>query len=138
MRVRCIISIVVTIASLLVLTMLGWGQKHKATPEIIERLKKAYAHYCQGQYEQSLALALPLYQKDPDIWVAWWPKWLYRVVKEPLPSPYEKSQIMQMTVKSYEAGRPFPLSAYVKTANARRLVADSYLALGRYQEALPI
>ncbi len=43
-----------------------------------------------------------------------------------------------MTVRSYEAGRPFNLSAYVRTANAAQLTADAYFALGRYQEALPI
>jgi tetratricopeptide (TPR) repeat protein len=138
MRVKCIIGISVIIVGVLGVAMSGWGQKHKASPEITESLKKAYAHYCQGQYEQALALALPLYQKDPDIWVAWFPTWVYRVAKGPVPNPYHKSTIMRMTIESHERGRPFNLSAYCKTANAAHLTARAYSALGRYQEALPI
>lgn len=138
MKCSWITKVNVVVLSLWVMMTLGNGQKFKATQEITERLKKAYAYYCQGQYEQALNSALPIYQKDPDIWVAWWPKWVYRVVKGPIPDPYQKSEIMRLTVKSYEEGRSLNLSAYRKTANARQLVADSYFALGRFQEALPI
>jgi tetratricopeptide (TPR) repeat protein len=114
------------------------GQRNKATPEITAQLKKAYAYSCQGQHEQTLAAVLPIYQKDPRVWIAWFPTWVYRVGKGTVPNPYDKSAAIRMTFKSYEAGQPFNLSAYRKVASVAELTARAYFSLGRYEEALKI
>jgi len=125
--------VVVTATICAVITAVS-GQKFKATPEVTEKLKEAYALLEQGQPERALAVALPIYRKDPEIWVAWWPKWVFRVVKELPPDPYAKSEIMR---RGIEGGQTLLLIAR-KTTNARRIVAYALFDLGRYQEALPI
>jgi tetratricopeptide (TPR) repeat protein len=125
--------VVVTATICAVITAVS-GQKFKATPEVTEKLKEAYALLEQGQPERALAVALPIYRKDPEIWVAWWPKWVFRVVKELPPDPYAKSEIMH---RGIEGGQTLLLIAR-KTTNARRIVAYALFDLGRYQEALPI
>jgi len=130
---RLVMFVVVTATICAVITAVS-GQKFKATPEVTEKLKEAYALLEQGQPERALAVALPIYRKDPEIWVAWWPKWVFRVVKELPPDPYAKSEIMH---RGIEGGQPLLLIAR-KTTNARRIVAYALFDLGRYQEALPI
>jgi tetratricopeptide (TPR) repeat protein len=125
--------VVVTATICAVITAVS-GQKFKATPEVTEKLKEAYALLEQGQPERALEVALPIYRKDPEIWVAWWPKWVFRVVKELPPNPYAKSEIMH---RGIEGGQTLLLIAR-KTTNARRIVAYALFDLGRYQEALPI
>ena len=130
---RLVMFVVVTATICAVITAVS-GQKFKATPEVTEKLKEAYALLEQGQPERALAVALPIYRKDPEIWVAWWPKWVFRVVKELPPDPYAKSEIMH---RGIEGGQTLLLIAR-KTTNARRIVAYALFDLGRYQEALPI
>jgi len=130
---RLVIVVAVTATICAVITAVS-GQKFKATPEVTEKLKEAYALLEQGQPERALAVALPIYQKDPEIWVAWWPKWVFRVIKELPPDPYAKSEIMR---RGIEGGQTLLLIAR-KTTNARRIVAYALFDLGRYQEALPI
>jgi tetratricopeptide (TPR) repeat protein len=130
---RLVMFVVVTATICAVITAVS-GQKFKATPEVTEKLKEAYALLEQVQPERALAVALPIYRKDPEIWVAWWPKWVFRVVKELPPDPYAKSEIMH---RGIEGGQTLLLIAR-KTTNARRIVAYALFDLGRYQEALPI
>jgi len=134
MKTQRVVKVIVVIATICAVTTTTNGQKFKATSEVTEKLKEAYALIEQGQPERALALALPIYRKDPEIWVAWWPKWVFRAVKEPPPDPYAKSEIMR---RGIEGGQTLLLIAR-KTANARRIVAYALFDLGRYQEALPI
>ena len=129
-----VIRTIAVSVSLCIIVSVANGQKFKATSDVTEKLKEAYALLEQGQPERALAIVLPIYQKDPEIWVAWWPKWVFRVVKEPLPDPYAKSEIMR---RGIEGGQIFLLTVR-KSANARRLVAEALFDLGRYQEALPL
>ncbi len=129
-----VIRTIAVSVSLCIIVSVANGQKFKATSDVTEKLKEAYALLDQGQPERALAIVLPIYQKDPEIWVAWWPKWVFRVVKEPLPDPYAKSEIMR---RGIEGGQIFLLTVR-KSTNARWLVAEALFDLGRYQEALPL
>ncbi len=106
----------------------------KANVEAMEKLKEAYAAYVQGQYQRAIRLALEVYQKYGDVQAKWFPSWVRRFVKESLPDPYDKEQVLSRTIGSFETHRPFLYTMAIRNTFPSYLLAFSYAELGNLEE----
>ncbi len=52
------------------------------------KMREAYAAFHQGQHQRAWELARQVYERYGNLVVAWYPSWLRRQVRRPLPSPY--------------------------------------------------
>jgi len=102
--------------------------------DVEEQVKHAYALFVQGQYETALAIALRVHQRHGDVMVCWYPKWVLRFTKGPLPDPYDKGSILRATVEG--SGLPMPASMAVMGKSVRVLIAEIYEEAGQYEEAI--
>jgi len=58
----------------------GKGRKiPKAPPEAIEPLKRAYAAWKQGHYEQAIQIAKAVYERYGEVYAVWWSTWARRI-----------------------------------------------------------
>ncbi len=122
----------------------GWGfsqSTRKPIPplpkqprEVEEQVKRAYALFVQGQYGTALAIALKVHQQHGDVMVCWYPKWVLRFAKGPLPDPYDKGSVLRATVEG--SGLPVPVSMAVMSIGVALLVAEIYEQVGEYEEAI--
>jgi len=106
----------------------------KPSKEVEEGVKRAYALFVQGQYEEALAVALKVHQQHGGVMVCWYPLWVLRHAKGNLPDPYDKGSILRATVEG--SGLPVPASMAVRTKSVRVLIAQIYEEMGDYKEAI--
>ncbi len=52
------------------------------------KMQEAYAAFHQGQHQRAWELARQVYERYGNLVVAWYPSWLRRQVRRPLPDPY--------------------------------------------------
>ena len=104
----------------------------KASSQASEKLKKAFAAYSQGNYEQAIELAIDVYKREGNVRARWWQSWVFRYVgKENLPDPYDFDAIRRMWVEGMGH-----LATGVRGARPAWILALSYLELGNYEEAV--
>lgn len=104
-------------------------QLPRANKEAEEKLKAAYAAYVQGQYRTAIRLALEVYKKYGDVEARWFPSWVSKVLKGPLPDPYNRGEVLSKTI-----GGSFLFTMAVKNTFPSFLLARSYLACGEHGE----
>ena len=106
----------------------------KPPKEVEEMVKKAYALFVQGQYDEALAIALRVHQQTGNVMVCWYPRWVLRYAKGDLPDPYDKGSVLRATVEG--SGLPIPASMAVMGKSVRVLIARIYEEKGDYEEAI--
>jgi len=103
-----------------------------APKEDAEKLKQAYALLEQGlSAELAYRLAYEVYQKHGIVRAAWFPSWLYRQAKKPLPDPNDRLAVIGSVV---EGGHGLPLSMLRRGATSIGLLFRASCALGNYEE----
>ncbi|MCS7254952.1 MAG: tetratricopeptide repeat protein, partial [Armatimonadetes bacterium] len=120
----------------------GYGQQTvksvppllKPSKDVEERVKKVYALFIQGQYDEALSIALKVHQQSGNVMVCWYPSWVLRFAKGDLPDPYDKGSILRATVEG--SGLPIPISMAVRAKSVRVLIAEIYEEMGNYKEAI--
>jgi len=109
-----------------------WRPIPKASPQAAEKLKKAFAAYSQGHYEQAIQLALEVYKGEGNVRARWWQSWVFRYAKgETLPDPFDFDAIRRMWVE----GKGH-LANGARGARPVWILALSYLEAGNYEEAV--
>ncbi|MFA0739851.1 MAG: hypothetical protein LKKZDAJK_002977 [Candidatus Fervidibacter sp.] len=103
-----------------------------APKEAAEKLKQAQALLEQGlSPELAYRLAYEVYQKHGVVRTAWFPLWLYRQAKRPLPDPNDRLAVIGSVV---EGGHGLPLSMLRKGATSIGLLFRASCVLGNYEE----
>jgi hypothetical protein len=103
-----------------------------APKEAAEKLKQAYALLEQGlSAELAYRLAYEVYQKHGIVRAAWFPSWLYRQAKKPLPDPNDRLAVIGSVV---EGGHGLPLSMLRRGATSIGLLFRASCVLGNYEE----
>ena len=102
-----------------------------APKEAAEKLKQADALLEQGlSAELAYRLAYEVYQKHGVVRAAWFPSWLYRKAKRPLPDPNDRLAVIGAVV---EGGYGLPLSMLRRGATSIGLLFRASRALGNYE-----
>ncbi|MFA0740414.1 MAG: hypothetical protein DFNUSKGM_000520 [Candidatus Fervidibacter sacchari] len=102
-----------------------------APKEAAEKLKQADALLEQGlSAELAYRLAYEVYQKHGVVRAAWFPSWLYRKTKRPLPDPNDRLAVIGAVV---EGGYGLPLSMLRRGATSIGLLFRASRALGNYE-----
>jgi len=104
-------------------------QLPKANEEATEKLKAAYAAYVQGHYRKAIRLALEVYWEHGDVEAKWFPSWVAKVVKGPIPDPYNQGEVLSRTIKG-----SFLFTTAIQSTFPSYLLARSYLACGEHKE----
>jgi len=109
-----------------------WRPVPKASPQAAEKLKRAFAAYSQGHYDQAIQLALDVYQQEGNVRARWWQLWVSRYVgKEGLPDPYDFDAVRKMWVE----GKGH-LATGARGARPVWILALAYMEIGDYEEAM--
>ena len=104
----------------------------KASSQAAEKLKRAFAAYSQGHYDQAIQLALDVYQQEGNVRARWWQSWVFRYAgKEGLPNPYNFDAIRKMWVEG--KGN---LAIGVRGARPVWILTLAYMEIGDYEEAV--
>ncbi|MCS7253590.1 MAG: hypothetical protein RMK18_06810 [Armatimonadota bacterium] len=103
----------------------------KANEEATEKLKEAYAAYYQGWYDRAIQLAMEVYRKYGDVHACWWPTWAKKSMKNNLPDPHDRGEILERTIK-----RKGLLTMMLSGTTAASLLSYAHLDAGRYQELI--
>ncbi|MCS7266407.1 MAG: hypothetical protein NZ805_16450 [Armatimonadetes bacterium] len=77
-----------------------WRPVPKASYQVAEKLKEAFAAYSQGHYEQAIQLALDVYNREGDVRARWWQSWVFRYSQgERLPDHFDFDAIRRMWIE---------------------------------------
>jgi len=100
-------------------------------PDAADKIKHAYAALNQGDPSMARQLALEVYERYSDLLVAWYPAWLVRQVKKPLPDPYALAKELG---KVSLGGVQVSLSHLRLSTSVVRLLFDASWELSRFDE----
>jgi tetratricopeptide (TPR) repeat protein len=96
----------------------------KAPEEAIEPLKRAYAAWKQGHYEQAIQIAKAIYERYGEVYAVWWPTWARRIYGQ-LPDPEDVESVA-------ERG----LYLVLRGTTPGQILGFACYEAGRYEEAI--